>query len=158
MRILLLTQFYWPEERSAPMNLAALAEFLQANGHEVTVVTGFPNHPFGRLYPGYRMRWRQWDEVRGVRVLRVPLHPDHSLSVPRRGWSYASFALSAATLGAWLTRRVAPDVLLVYLPPLTNWLPVRLLTWIHGVPVVYWETDLWPDALAATGHELPAWI
>jgi glycosyltransferase involved in cell wall biosynthesis len=158
MRILILTQFYWPEERSAPMNLAALAEFLQDEGHDVTVLTAFPNHPFGRIYPGYRMRWRQWDEVRGVRVLRVPLYPNHSLSALRRGGSYASFALSAATIGAWLTRRAAPDVLFVYLPPLTNWLPMRLLTWLHRVPVVCWETDLWPDALAASGRGIPSWI
>ena len=151
MRVLLLTQVYWPEERSAPNNLATVAEFLQGRGHEVTVITDFPNHPFGKIYPGYRMRWRQWDEVRGVRVLRLPLYPDHSLSALRRAMHYSSFALSAATLGAWLTRRFRPDVLLVYLPPLTQWLPIRVLEWMHKVPVVYWETDLWPDALGATG-------
>lgn len=154
MRILLLTQFYWPEERSAPTNLAAVAEMLQERGHEVTVITGFPNHPFGRVYDGYRIRWRQWDEVRGVRLLRLPLYPDHSLSAVRRAAHYGSFALSAATVGAWLTRRFRPDVLLVYLPPLTNWLPIRVLELLHRVPVVYWETDLWPEALNATGQRL----
>jgi glycosyltransferase involved in cell wall biosynthesis len=154
MRVLLLTQFYWPEERSAPKNLAAVAEYLVAKGHEVEVVTGFPNHPFGRLYPGYRMTWRQWQDVNGVRVLRLPLYPDHSLSVVRRSLHYGSFALSAATLGAFLTRKFQPDVLLVYLPPLTNWLPLRVLQWVHGIPVVLWETDLWPEALTATGNEL----
>ena len=151
MRVLLLTQFYWPEERSAPANLAALAESLQARGHFVTVITGFPNHPFGRIYEGYRLRWRQWDEVRGVPVLRVPLYPSHSLSALRRAWHYSSFALASATIGAFLTRKLSPDVLLVYLPPLTNWLPTRILQILHRVPVVFWETDLWPDALIATG-------
>jgi glycosyltransferase involved in cell wall biosynthesis len=158
MRILLLTQVYWPEERSAPKNLAALAELLHAHNHEVTVITGFPNHPFGRVYPGYRMRWRQWQQIRGVRVLRLPLYPDHSPSVLRRAWNYTSFALSAATLGAWLTRRYKPEVLFVYLPPLTNWLPIRALELLHGMPVVYWETDLWPDAIGATGRRLRPWL
>lgn len=154
MRILLLTQFYWPEQRTAPSNLAALAESLQSWGHDVTVITGFPNHPFGRVYDGYRLRWRQWDEIRGVRTLRLPLYPDHSLSSVRRAWHYSSFALSAATLGAWLTRRFDPDVLVVYLPPLTNWLPIQVLKLIHRMPIVCWETDLWPDALTATGNKL----
>lgn len=158
MRVLILTQFYWPEERSAPTNLAAVAEFLQDQGHEVTVITGFPNHPFGRIYPGYNMRWRQWEEIRGVRVLRLPLYPDHSLSMLRRALHYSSFALSSGTLGAWLTRRFEPDVLLVYLPPLTNGFPIQVLKSIHRVPAVYWETDLWPEALSATGKKLRPWI
>ena len=157
MRVLLLSQFYWPEERSAPANLAAVSEFLVRRGHEVTVVTGFPNHPFGRIYDGYRLRWRQWDDVKGVRVLRLPLYPDHSLSALRRMMHYASFALSAGTLGALLTRKFRPDVLLVYLPPLTNWFPLRILELLHRMPVVFWETDLWPDALTASGKQLPTW-
>lgn len=158
MRVLILTQFYWPEQRSAPNNLAAIAHYLQTRGHDVVVVTGFPNHPLGRIYAGYSMRWRQWDEVQGVPVLRLPLFPDHSLSAIRRGWHYLSFALVAATLGAWLTRRFAFDVLLVYLPPLTNWLPASVLARLHGARLVYWESDLWPEALLATGARLPGSI
>ena len=93
LNVLLLTQFYWPEVRSAPNNLAALAEDLQKAGHRVTVITGFPNHPFGKIYDGYRQRLRQWDQVHGVRVLRVPLYPDHSMSSLRRLLHYGSFAL-----------------------------------------------------------------
>ncbi|REJ80231.1 MAG: glycosyltransferase WbuB [Acidobacteria bacterium] len=157
MRLLLLSQFYWPEQRSAPMTLSAVAEHLVAGGHEVTVVTGFPNHPFGRIYDGYRLRWRQWEQLRGVRVLRLPLYADHSLSPLRRGWHYASFALSAGLLGPLLTRGFRPDLLFVYLPPLTNWLPIRTLRAWHRVPAVYWVTDVWPEALEATGVGLPRW-
>jgi glycosyltransferase involved in cell wall biosynthesis len=158
MRILLLTQFYWPEVRTAPTNLAAAAEFLVGRGHEVRVVTGFPCHPFGRIYDGYRQRWRQWDTVRGVRVLRLPLYPDHSLSAVRRALNYSSFALSAASIGAWLTRRFDADVVFVYLPPLTNWLPIRALQLIHRAPVVCWISDFWPDGLIAAGARVPPWL
>ena len=158
MKVLLLTQFYWPERRTAPFNLATIAESLQDRGHEVLVLTGFPNHPFGRLYDGYRMRWRQWDEVRGVRVLRLPLYPSHSLSGLKRALHYGSFALSSATIGAWLSRRFEADVLFVYLPPLTNWLPIRVLKALHGVPAMYWITDLWPEALQAAGARIPPWL
>lgn len=158
MKVLLLTQFYWPERRTAPENLAAIAESLQEAGHEVLVLTGFPNHPFGRLYDGYRMRWRQWDEVRGVRVLRLPLYPSHSVSGLARALHYGSFALSSATIGAWLSRRFAADVLLVYLPPLTNWLPIRVLKALHRAPAMLWMTDPWPEALLAAGAPLRPWM
>lgn len=157
MNILLLTQFYWPEVRSAPNNLAALAEDLQHAGHDVTVITGFPNHPFGRIYDGYRQRLRQWDDVRGVPVLRIPLYPDHSLSSARRLLHYGSFALTAATIGAWTTRKMDIDVIIVYLPPWTNWLPIRVLQLIHAVPLVYIVTDVWPESLMGIGRNLPSW-
>lgn len=157
MNVLLLTQFYWPEVRSAPMNLAGLAEDLQAGGHDVTVVTGVPNHPFGKIYEGYRLRFRQWEDVRGVRVLRVPLYPDHSLSSVRRLLHYGSFAISAATIGTWTTRRFVPDVILVYLPPWTNWLPIRVFKALRKAPVVCWVTDVWPESLQEVGNGQGRW-
>ncbi len=157
MKVLLLSQFYWPETRSAPTNLAAIAGQLQELGHEVLVITGFPNHPIGRLYDGYQMRWRQWDQVQGVRVLRVPLYSYHGLSGARRALHYSSFAVSSSVIGAWLTRHFAADVLFVYLPPITNWLPIRILKWIHRIPAMYWVTDLWPEALGAIGIPLASW-
>ncbi|MGD8817441.1 MAG: glycosyltransferase family 4 protein [Acidobacteriota bacterium] len=153
----MLTQFYWPEVRSAPNNLAALAEDLQTAGHRVTVITGFPNHPFGRIYDGYRQRLRQWDEVFGVPVLRVPLYPDHSLSSLRRLLHYGSFALSCASIGAWTTRKMDFDVVVVYLPPWTNWLPIRVIEWFHPAPLVYIVTDVWPESLIGIGRTLAPW-
>lgn len=157
MNVLLLSQFYWPEVRTAPTNLASIAEDLQRSDHHVTVITGFPNHPFGSVYDGYRQSIRQWDEVRGVEVLRLPLYPDHSLSSLRRLLHYGSFALSAATTGAWSTRGRAFDVIVVYLPPWTNWLPIRVLEAVHGAPLVYLVSDLWPEAFSSIGRDLKPW-
>ncbi|HMH43261.1 MAG TPA: hypothetical protein VK557_07255, partial [Pyrinomonadaceae bacterium] len=81
MRVLLLSQWYVPEPETI---VHPLAMHLVGCGHAVTVITGFPNYPSGKLYPGYRIRWRQWETRDGVRLLRVPLYADHSRSRLKR--------------------------------------------------------------------------
>lgn len=152
MRILVLTQFFWPEARTAPTNLAALCADLRAAGHEVLVITGFPNHPFGKVYDGYQIKAWQWDEVHGVRVLRLPLYPDHSNSLSRRALNYGSFAFMSATMGAYLTADFKPDVIFTYFAPVTIGSVATWLSRFHGVPLVYWITDLWPENLAAVSR------
>ena len=98
MRTLFVTQWFDPEPgaiRGLP-----LARWLMQHGHDVEVLTGFPNYPGGRVYPGYAVRWRDREVMDGVPVLRVALYPSHDLSPARRIANYASFALSAATVGA----------------------------------------------------------
>lgn len=157
MRILILTQWYPPEPA---LLLQELAQSLQARGHEVTVLTGFPNYPSGRLYPGYKIRFRQREVLEGVSVVRVPLYPDHSHSGFRRALNYISFALSSAVLGPWHLRR--PDVLFVYHPPLTIGIPAYILSRLWRAPFVYQIQDMWPETLSATdmlsNPKLLSWI
>lgn len=157
MRVLILTQWYPPEPA---MLLQELAQSLQASGHQVTVLTGFPNYPSGQLYPGYKVRLRQREILAGVPVVRVPLYPEHSRSGLRRALNYLSFALSAMLLGLWSAPR--PDVLFVYHPPLTVAVPAYVLSRLWRRPFVYQIQDMWPETLAATGmfnnQRLLGWI
>jgi glycosyltransferase involved in cell wall biosynthesis len=146
MKILILTQWYPPEPA---LQLQELAQTLQTSGHEVMVLTGFPNYPSGTLYPGYRLRWRQRETVAGVPVLRVSLYPEHGRSGAGRVLNYVSFALSSALLGPWLLKR--PSVIFVYHPPLTIGLPAFVLSRLWRVPFVYQIQDMWPETLSATG-------
>lgn len=145
MRVLIVTQWFDPEPTFKGLRFA---HELQRLGHEVEVLTGFPNYPGGRVYPGYRIRpWRR-EVVDGVRVTRVALYPSHDRSAARRALNYLSFAASSA-LAAPLLRR--PDVVYVYHPPATAALPALVLRTLRGVPFVYDVQDLWPDTLTATG-------
>jgi colanic acid biosynthesis glycosyl transferase WcaI len=126
----------------------SLARELTHRGHDVAVLTGFPNYPGGRLYPGYSMSLRHEERINEVRVVRVPLVPSHSRSVVGRIANYASFGLSSAI--ASLLSRFSPDVSYVYHPPLTVGLSATLVRLIRGVPFVYDVQDLWPDTLSAT--------
>lgn len=145
MRILMLTQWFDPEPTFKGL---LFAQELQRQGHQVQVLTGFPNYPGGKLYGGYRVRLFQRETIDGIRVLRVPLYPSHDGSGIRRLLNYLSFAVSATLGGLFLKR---PDVAYVYHPPATIGLPAFALKIVKGVPFVYDVQDLWPDTLAATG-------
>ncbi len=122
MRILLLTQWFDPE----PMSFKGLAfaRELVKRGHEVEVLTGFPNYPGGKVYPGYRVRpWRR-EVMDGIRINRVARYPSHDGSGARRALNYASFATTAASLGPLLVRK--PDV--VYVHHLVTLAPAAIAT------------------------------
>lgn len=146
MRIILLSQYYFPEQGS---KTPLLARDLAAFGHQVTVITGFPNYPLGLIYPGYRQRWRQWEQDGDVRVLRLPLYPDHSRSSLRRGLNYLSFAVTASLFGPALCGPA--DVIWVYHPPLTVGIPAWLIGLLRQIPMVYEIQDMWPETVISTG-------
>jgi len=156
MRILLITQWFEPEPIFKGLPFAKkLKEF----GHEVQVLTGFPNHPYGKIYPGYHLRFSQHEEMEGVSVVRVPLYPSRDRSSIRRFLSYASFGVSAATIGLCSVRK--PDVVYVYHPPPTSCLPACVLRLLRGVPFVYDIQDLWPDSLLESSmfnNRLGIWL
>jgi glycosyltransferase involved in cell wall biosynthesis len=146
MRILLLTQWFEPEPTFKGL---VFARELAARGHDVEVLTGFPNYPGGDVYPGYRIRpWRR-EGIDGIRVLRVALYPSHDKSGFRRALNYVSFAISAAVIGTALIRK--PDVVYVYSPPATIGFPAVGLGLLRRAPFVYDICDLWPDTVAVSG-------
>ena len=146
MKILLITQWWDPEPATKGLSFA---KELQSHGHTVQVLTGFPNYPTGKLYPGYKLKFYQKEKVDGIDIIRVPLYPSHDSSAIGRIANYLSFAMSAAVLGPWLTER--PDVIYVYHPPPTTYITAFVLKLLYRVPVVYDIQDFWPDTLAATG-------
>jgi glycosyltransferase involved in cell wall biosynthesis len=149
MRILYLTQWFEPETHV--IKGLKFARALQAAGHEVTVVTGFPNYPSGRLYPGYRVRLIQRERIEGVNVVRLPLYPSHDMSSFRRSLNYFSFFFSA--LAYLLLRRETFDRAYVYHPPITVGLAAAVAGMIRRLPFILDIQDLWPDTLSATGME-----
>jgi len=152
MRILILTQWFQPEPTFKGL---AFAKALQARGHEVEVLTGFPNYPGGKVYPGYRVRAMQREVMDGIRVTRGALYPSHDQSALKRIANYCSFAASTGLLALTLKR---PDVVYVYTPPMTAATGAVLLRLLRRVPFVVDVQDLWPDTLAATGMVRHGWM
>jgi glycosyltransferase involved in cell wall biosynthesis len=140
-----MTQGFEPEPAFKGL---AFAKALREQGLAVSVLTGFPNYPGGKVYPGYQIRTWQKEIMDGILVKRVALYPSHDRSVVGRALNYLSFGVMA-TLGGLLGPR--PDVIYAYHPPLTVGLAASLVGFIRRVPVVIDVQDLWPDTLRATG-------
>ncbi|SFP18428.1 glycosyltransferase family 4 protein [Enterovibrio norvegicus] len=146
MKILLVTQWFDPEPTFKGL---LFAQELKRNGHEVEVLTGFPNYPGGRIYDGYKISLYIKEEIDGITIHRVPLYPSHDSSAMKRIANYASFCFSALLGGLMKTRHI--DVIYSYHPPLTTSLASVILGKLKRVPVVVDIQDLWPDTLSATG-------
>jgi colanic acid biosynthesis glycosyl transferase WcaI len=148
MRLGLLTQWYEPEPGPGAIP-AALARGLAARGHEVQVLTGFPNYPTGVIAPGYKMQ-RSFDEIiDGVNVRRVGLYANHNASAIRRLANYASFGASAVVNGVDSLRGL--DALWVNYSPITVAWPMWAARFGLGIPQVAHIFDLWPDTLTLSG-------
>src|SRR5271169_1128019 len=147
MHILCLSQWFSPEPESS--RGLPFAKWLKGQGHRVTVLTGFPNYPSGKLYPGYRLKLRQWEEIEGIRVLRVPLYPNHDRSAFKRSVNYLSFAAAAGLIGLPSIGKV--DVIYVMATPPTAGLPPLLTRLFSGVPYLFNVTDIWPEAVVDSG-------
>ena len=145
MRVLILSQYYWPEPIPKPVELA---EALRRAGDDVTVITGLPNYPSGRLYPGYRLRLLERENVNEVRVLRTFEYPYHGTRALGRIANYLSFMLSAL-LGALFAPKI--DVIYVWHPPLTVGVAAWLIARLRRIPFVYDVQDIWPEAAVLSG-------
>lgn len=149
MRVLLVSQYFWPES----FRINEVASSLVERGLDTTVLTGKPNYPDGMVFKGYRALGCSTERWNGARVYRVPLLPRGHKSGLRLALNYLSFVISGLVFGTWVLRRERPDVIFCYAPsPLIQVLPALWLGWIKRAPVVVNVQDLWPESLEATGY------
>jgi glycosyltransferase involved in cell wall biosynthesis len=149
MRVLIFTQHFWPES----FRINDVAQSLQQAGHEVSVLTGQPNYPSGRVFEGYRAAATGIDQFGAIPVYRVPLVPRGNGHALRLISNYLSFILSAVLFGAWRLRGQRFDVIFVYASsPLLQAIGAIALARLKGCAVVTWVQDLWPQSLQATGY------
>lgn len=145
MRLLIVTQYFWPEN----FRVNDLAAELSRRGHEVTVLTGRPNYPDGAVYPDYAAAPSRFSRYAGCTVVRVPMLA-RGRSRPRLALNYLSFALAGSALAPYRLRNRRFDAIFVFAPsPITTVVPALVLKWFRRVPVALWALDLWPQSLEA---------
>lgn len=148
MRVLIVSQYFWPESFLINMVTARLA----AEGMVVTVLTGKPNYPDGRIFDGYSALGTQSESYCGADIVRVPLIARGKTGSVRLALNYLSFIISASFLGPWLLRGRKYDVVFVYAPsPLLQAIVGMAIARIKGIPMLLWVQDLWPESISASG-------
>ncbi|PWR05692.1 glycosyltransferase WbuB [Micromonospora acroterricola] len=138
MKIGILSYHFPPEPAFIP---GSLAEELAARGHEVRVLTGFPDYPGGHVYPGWRQRWHHETHSQRLSVRRVPRYSSGATSTGGRMASYVSFAGSAALAARRFLGNV--DALYVFQLPATTFATAAVLRLLGRVPVVLHVQDVW---------------
>ena len=149
MKILILSHYFWPEPIPKPLELAAA---LRDDGNSVEVVTGFPNYPTGKLYPGFALGPLRRERVDGIPVMRTYMFPSHGTSLFGRMFNYASFMLSGIA-GGLLARSF--DVMYVWHPPLSIGVTAAAIGFLRRRAFVYDVQDIWPESAVATGFLRP---
>lgn len=147
MRVLVVSQYFWPEV----FRVNEIVAELSARGHQVTVLTGRPNYPDGAVFAEFRDNPAAFANYAGAEVLRLPLRPrgSGSFNLLRNYWS---FVFWGCLLGPWLLRGRRFDAIFVFeTSPITSAIPAILLKRLKRARLLMWVLDLWPDTLSAIG-------
>jgi glycosyltransferase involved in cell wall biosynthesis len=149
MRVLIVTQYFPPETGAPQARLSALAAVWAADGDDVTVLTGMPNHPTGVLPPMYRRTVLCREMADSYRVVRTWLYATRNERMIRKTLSHLSFMVSSVLLG-W--RATGPaDVVLVSSPTFFSVLSGWLLAKVKRARFIVEVRDLWPAIFVELG-------
>ena len=147
MKILIVSQYFWPESFRINDVVSSLVE----KGVVVDVLTGKPNYPDGIIFNGYSAWNCQIENKYGSNIYRVPLIPRGNKSKIMLALNYLSFIFFGMIQGAWMVRKNKYDLVFVYgLSPILLSLPGIFISKIKGIQIILWVQDLWPESLIAT--------
>lgn len=149
MHILFISH-YFPPEVNAPANRTyEHARRWVADGHQVTVITGVPNHPRGAIFPGYRNRWLQKETIDGIHVLRTWMYLTANEGFLRRTLNYVLFAATAVLASLRVGR---PDIVVATSPQFFVGLAGMVVSRLKRRPFALEVRDLWPESIVALGQ------
>lgn len=149
MRITLLCQYFPPEMGAPSARTFEHARHWASLGHEVKVITGFPNHPTGVIHPEYRGHFVKREQVEGIDLLRVWVYVAANKGFTRRILNFLSFFFSSLALGSLLTER--PDVVVGTSPQFFCAVAAYCLSRIKRAPFVFEVRDIWPQSAVELG-------
>src|SRR5438874_2130367 len=147
--ILFITPYYPPEISAPAVRISETAMRLVKRGHQVTVLTTFPNFPTGIVPPEYRGQMIQHEVRDGIRIVRVWSYVSPNKGFLRRIIAQLSFGCLAPLLGGKAVGR--PDVIIVESPPLFDAIAGRMLAWLKRCPFIFTVSDLWPESAVQLG-------
>mgnify|MGYP000162005796 CR=1 FL=1 len=147
MKILIVTQYFWPEN----FRINDLVEEFGLYGHELTILTGMPNYPKGKIFSKFLNNPSLFNQFKSSKIIRVPIIPRGKSSL-MLALNYLSYVFSSIILGTWKLRGNEFDIIFVYEPsPVTVGLTAIWFKNLKKAPVIFWTLDLWPESLKAVG-------
>lgn len=148
MNILLVTQYFHPENFKSN----DLAFEMARRGHNVTVLTGLPNYPQGKVYDGYGVFRRRKEIIEGVTVYRTLVIPRGKGGGMMLALNYLSWAFIASMWAFIMALFRKYDAVLVHeTSPITQGFPALVIKALRNTPIYFWVLDLWPESLESAG-------
>jgi len=148
LSVLFLTPYYPPEVGAPQTLIYELAQRLQKKGHQVSVLTTFPNYPSGVVPKEWRGRLFEKGEDQGIKIYRTWSYATPNKGFYKRVLSQLSFVISACLAGLFLPRA---DVMIVESPPLFDGFAGVFLSTFKRAPYIFNVADLWLDAAVQMG-------
>lgn len=148
MHILFLTDNFPPESNAPANRTYEHAVRWVESGNKVTVITCAPNFPSGKVFPGYRNRWYQREEMDGIQVVRVKTYITANERFLRRIVDYMSFMVTG-TIAAVIQKK--PDVIVATSPQFFCGIAGMIAATLRSKRFVVEIRDLWPDSIVALG-------
>lgn len=155
LEVFLFTQWFPPEPAPIGYIIRDLGVVLAQRGWNVTIVTGYPNHPSGQLYEGYKKKWLHEEFWNNLRIWRCYLWTSAHRTFASRVLASLTFTLSSA---AAVFFRGRPDVLFALLQPLMVAGTLPVIARLKGAQLVFNVQDLHPDAPIRLGLVKNPWV
>lgn len=147
MKVLITTNYYYPESVGAGLWVTQLALDLKERGHEVTVITSFPSYPWGKVFEGFHNCCAHREMADGIEIIRTFTYATASKSFWARSFSFGAFCLSAVP--GYLRWRRRADVVYSILPPLPLGVSAWAIAKVSAARLVVNVQDLYPDIAIA---------
>ena len=145
MRILIITQYYWPEN----FRINEVSEELVKLGHKVYILTGYPNYPKGEVYSEFKKDYKKFSQYKGTEIIRVPILSRKKNKI-NLALNYISFLLNSIFIGYFKLKGKEFDIVFTcQLSPVTIGITSAFFAKIRNIPQIFWVQDLWPDTLVA---------
>ena len=146
MQILFISQYYYPEIGAASERITGFARYLKKYNYDVTVITGFPNYPFGKIYKGYKKTLFAREEKDGANIWRLWLYTSEKNNIISRLLNYISFMISSFIAGLFVKNI---DIVIATSGPIFVGLSGYLISAIKRKPFILDVRDIWPERIYA---------
>lgn len=147
MRLLIITQYFWPEQ----FTINDVVDKIKKT-HDVTVFTGKPNYPGGSFFKGYNFFNNTLDIYKRTQIIRCPVIPRFKSSKLNLIINYFSFVFFGTIYLVLLIFKKFDYIFVYQTSPIFSVIPAIIFSKIKKIPLIVWVQDLWPETLTGTYH------